>query len=140
MTVRPAQDGVVSERGETLGIGSDSVNPYLRSSRRWGYADLQARIKKGRTVTESVILSSTKRDLSQRQESGRVRARPMQRFGSPKQCHLVHSMTRSARRRIDCGSIRPIAWAARRLTISSNRVGRSIGSSLGLAPLKMRST
>ncbi len=48
-----------------------------------------------------------------------------------------HSMTSSARARIDCGTVRPSALAVLRLTTSSNVVGCSTGRSAGLAPLRI---
>jgi hypothetical protein len=52
----------------------------------------------------------------------------------------AHSMTSSARARIDCGTVRPSALAVFRLIASSNLVGCSIGRSAGLAPLRILST
>jgi hypothetical protein len=52
----------------------------------------------------------------------------------------VFSINPSARSRNASGIVSPIALAALTLMISSNLVGRSIGSSLTLAPRKMRST
>src|SRR6185436_15469377 len=51
-----------------------------------------------------------------------------------------HSMTSSARARIDCGTVRPSALAVLRLMTSSNLVGCSTGRSAGLAPLRILST
>jgi len=51
-----------------------------------------------------------------------------------------HSITSSARRRIDSGIVMPSALAVRRLITSSNLEGRSTGSSPGFAPLKILST
>jgi len=51
-----------------------------------------------------------------------------------------HSITSSARSRIDCGTARPRALAVLRLTTISNLVGTSTGSSVGFAPRRMRST
>src|SRR5262249_44224481 len=51
-----------------------------------------------------------------------------------------HSITSSARRRIDVGNSRPIAFAVFKLTTSSNRVGCSTGSSAGVAPLRILAT
>src|SRR5262245_27763177 len=52
----------------------------------------------------------------------------------------LHSITSSARARTVSGTVRPRALAVLRLTMSSSLVDNSTGSSLGLAPLKMRST
>src|SRR5262245_942544 len=52
----------------------------------------------------------------------------------------LHSITSSARARTVSGTVRPRALAVLRLTMSSSLVANSTGSSLGLAPLKMRST
>jgi hypothetical protein len=52
----------------------------------------------------------------------------------------VHSITSSARTRIVSGMVMPRAFAVLRLTISSNRDGRSIGRSAGLVPPRMRPT
>src|SRR5205814_10277012 len=49
----------------------------------------------------------------------------------------LHSMTSSARARIDGGTVRPSAIAVLRLTTSSNLVGCSTGRSAGLAPLRV---
>src|SRR5262249_55029504 len=51
-----------------------------------------------------------------------------------------HSITSSARSRIDCGTVRPSALAALRLTAISNLVGACTGRSAGFSPLRMRST
>src|SRR5215813_5378225 len=51
-----------------------------------------------------------------------------------------YSITSSARRRIDVGNSRPIAFAVFKLTTSSNRVGCSTGSSAGVAPLRILAT
>src|SRR6516164_2868520 len=48
-----------------------------------------------------------------------------------------HSMTSSARARIDWGIVRPSALAVLRLTTSSNLVACSTGRSAGLAPLRI---
>ena len=51
-----------------------------------------------------------------------------------------YAMTRSARTMIVCGNVMPRLFAVLRLTTNSNLVGCSIGSSLALAPRKIRST
>src|SRR5262249_25281267 len=51
-----------------------------------------------------------------------------------------HSMTSSARARIDGGIVSPSDRAVLRLTTSSNLVGRSTGRSAGFAPLRILST
>src|SRR4029079_13180256 len=56
------------------------------------------------------------------------------------ECAPVHSITLSARSRIDSEIERPIAVAALRFTTSSNLTACSTGSSLGFAPLSTRST
>src|ERR1700730_18255026 len=48
-----------------------------------------------------------------------------------------HSMTSSARARIEGGTVRPSAWAVLRLTTSSNVAGCCTGRSAGLAPLRI---
>src|SRR5262245_45548180 len=53
-----------------------------------------------------------------------------------KPAHL-HSMTSSARARLEGGTVRPSALAVLRLTTSSNRVGCSTGRSAGLSPLRI---
>ncbi len=50
-----------------------------------------------------------------------------------------YSITSSARIRIDCGIVMPIALAVLRFTMSSNLVGRSTGRLAGLAPLRILS-
>lgn len=63
-----------------------------------------------------------------------------------RRCQRLHQspsgqrMTSSAERRREGGSVRPSACAVLRLRISSNCVGCSTGKSLGLAPLRIRST
>src|SRR5262245_12516521 len=52
----------------------------------------------------------------------------------------LHSITSSARNRIDVGTSRPIALAVLTLTVSSNLVGACTGRSAGFSPLRMRST
>src|SRR5262245_40392537 len=52
----------------------------------------------------------------------------------------THSTTSSARASSVAGTSRPSALAVLRLITSSNRLGRSIGRSLTLAPLRTRST
>src|SRR5262245_33419100 len=51
-----------------------------------------------------------------------------------------HSITSSARSRIEVEISIPIALAVLRLTTSSNLVGCSIGRSVGFAPFAIRST
>jgi hypothetical protein len=51
-----------------------------------------------------------------------------------------HSMTSSARARIDGGIVRPSVFAVFRLITSSNFVGCSTGRSAGFAPFKILST
>ena len=51
-----------------------------------------------------------------------------------------HSITSSARSKIDCGTARPSALAVLRLTTISNLVGNCTGRSPGFAPRRMRST
>jgi hypothetical protein len=51
-----------------------------------------------------------------------------------------HSMTSSARARIEGGTVRPSAWAVFRLTTSSNLVGCCTGRSAGFAPLRILPT
>src|SRR4029077_8179415 len=51
-----------------------------------------------------------------------------------------HSITSSARARIDGGIVSPSPWAVWRLTTSPNLVGSWIGRSAGLAPLRILST
>jgi hypothetical protein len=53
-----------------------------------------------------------------------------------KQLAPPHSMTSSARARIDCGTVRPSAVAVLRLTTSSNLVGCSTGRSAGFGALE----
>src|ERR1700731_4639733 len=50
---------------------------------------------------------------------------------------LPHSITSSARARIDGGTVSPSALAVLRLTTSSNVVGCCTGRSAGLAPLRI---
>src|SRR6266852_8509941 len=52
----------------------------------------------------------------------------------------THSITSSARRRIDGGKVRPSDFAVLALTTSSNLVGCSTGTSAGLAPLRTLAT
>src|SRR5574337_2226370 len=51
-----------------------------------------------------------------------------------------HWISSSARRRSDCGIVRPSALAVLRLITSSNLLGCSTGRSAGLAPLRILST
>src|SRR5262245_2253066 len=51
-----------------------------------------------------------------------------------------HSITSSARSRIDGGTARPSAFAVLRLTTISNLAGNCTGRSPGFAPPRMRST
>src|SRR4029450_13020983 len=46
----------------------------------------------------------------------------------------AHSITSSARNRIEVGTLRPSAWAVLRLMKSSNLVGCTTGRSAGVAP------
>ena len=48
-----------------------------------------------------------------------------------------HSITSSARASIDCGTVRPSAFAVFKLMTSSNFVGCWTGKSAGLAPLRI---
>src|SRR5262249_7088801 len=48
----------------------------------------------------------------------------------------LHSITSSARSRMEGGSVMPSSFAVRRFATSWNRVGRSTGSSATLAPCR----
>ena len=65
------------------------------------------------------------------------RAPPSSRRPAGDELAAVHSMTSSARARIDGGTVRPSALAVLRLTTSSNVVGCWTGRSAGLAPLRI---
>ena len=52
----------------------------------------------------------------------------------------AHRMTSSAWKRRDGGIVKPSAWAVLRLMTSRNVVGRSMGKSAGVAPLRIFST
>ena len=54
--------------------------------------------------------------------------------------HRDHWITSSARRRSDCGTVRPRAFAALRLMTVSNFEGCSTGRAAGLAPFRILST
>ena len=53
---------------------------------------------------------------------------------------IYHSITSSARTRSVSGIVRPSAFAVLTLTTSSNLLGRSMGSSPGFAPARIRAT
>jgi hypothetical protein len=52
----------------------------------------------------------------------------------------AHSMTSSARARMDCGTVSPSAFAVLRLTTNSNLVGSWTGKSRGFSPRRILST
>src|SRR6516165_4473552 len=81
------------------------------------------------------------RDLSLGLLTGRRVGRNEQR-GKPSDDDAAtsHSMTSSARARIEGGTVRPSACAVLRLTTSSNLVGCSTGRSAGFSPERMRPT
>ena len=56
------------------------------------------------------------------------------------QVAALHLITRSARSRIDCGTVMPRAVAVLRFTTSSNVADWSMGRSPGFAPLRILST
>jgi hypothetical protein len=70
------------------------------------------------------------------------RKRPRRR--APKPCDELappdHSITSSARSRIDCGTVRPSALAVLRFTAISYFTGNCTGRSPGFSPRRMRST
>src|SRR6266403_2204025 len=70
------------------------------------------------------------------------RQRPARRRTAEKRDEFaaLHSITSSARASMIGGISRPIALAVLTLITSVNLVGRSIGKSAALAPLRMRST
>src|ERR1700730_15199296 len=74
------------------------------------------------------------------------RARPKQRRRGRRTAQerdelaALHSITLSARTRIESGTVRPSAFAVLRLMTNSNLVGCSTGRSAGLAPLRILST
>jgi hypothetical protein len=90
--------------------------------------------------------------VSELQMRGRARARealrsivirlPIEPDSSVTTCHAghAHSITSSARARIDCGTVRPSALAVLILMTSSNVVGRWTGRSAGLAPFRILPT
>src|SRR5262249_13335389 len=68
------------------------------------------------------------------------RERPCRRAAEERdEFALVHSITSSARSRIDGGTARPSALAVLRFTAISNFVGNCTGRSLGFAPRRIRS-
>src|SRR5262249_39379822 len=70
-------------------------------------------------------------------------SRPRRRRAAEQRDELAapdHSITSSARSRIDVGSVRPMAFAALRLTMTVNRLERSTGRSPGFVPLRILST
>src|SRR5262249_55953057 len=84
-------------------------------------------------------------DHRQRQLLRTRRDRPRRRAAEQRNeiapLHLRdHSITSSARCWRNQGTSRPSAFAVLRLITSSNLLGRSIGSSPALAPLRIRST
>jgi hypothetical protein len=76
-----------------------------------------------------------RRPLCARRQRPRSRAAESRDEGAP-----FHSITSSARNKIEVGKVTSIALAVLRLTTISNLVGGSIGRSLGFAPLAIRST
>jgi hypothetical protein len=71
----------------------------------------------------------------------KLRGRSRSRAPEPRnEISPFHSITWSARSRIEGGTVRPSALAVLRLTTISNLVGNCTGSSAGFAPRRMRST
>src|SRR5262249_45954203 len=70
------------------------------------------------------------------------RERPCNSRAAEKRDELAafHSITSSASRRKESRTVRPSAFAAIILTISSNLIGDCTGRSAGFSPRKMRST
>src|SRR6185369_431440 len=80
---------------------------------------------------------------AQPRQLGLLRLRERRRAkGGKRKYHFapLHSITLSARSRMDCGIATPISFAVFLLITSSNLVGCSTGRSPGLAPLKILST
>src|SRR5262249_39729273 len=77
-----------------------------------------------------------RRLLRARREGPRCRRAPKQRD----ELAPLHSISSSARDRNDAGTVKPSFLAALRLMTNSNLASRSTGSSLGLAPLRIRPT
>ena len=75
-----------------------------------------------------LLRSRTKRPRDQRAAEKRAELAPL------------HSITSSARSRIDGGMVMPSASAVLRLTTNSYLVGACTGRSAGFSPLRMRST
>jgi hypothetical protein len=69
-----------------------------------------------------------------------VRARPAIAAPLDRATTTRHSMFFSARSRIDCGIVRPSAFAVFRFTTRSNLCGCSTGGSPGAAPFRILST
>src|SRR5262245_50818165 len=73
----------------------------------------------------------------------RRRDRPSRRSAAEQRDELAppdHSITSSARNKIEVGSVIPSALAVWRLAVMLNLVARSMGSSAGFAPLRILST
>jgi hypothetical protein len=71
----------------------------------------------------------------------RTAAKPVCDVSDTKPTSLIHhSITSSARASSEVGTLRPSVLAVFKLMTSSNFVGRSIGSSAGLAPFSTLST
>src|SRR5262245_39113522 len=73
-------------------------------------------------------------------ESGHVRCNGSCLLWANSGHRAIHSITLSARASSAGGTVRPSAFAALTLIISSNLVGCSTGKSAGLAPLNILST
>src|SRR5215467_12409443 len=76
-------------------------------------------------------------DLARLLSSSRGGQRPCRNVHCADELPPSHSMTSSARARIEGGTVRPSASAVFRLTTSSNRVGCWTGRSAGFAPLRI---
>src|SRR4029077_3960326 len=82
---------------------------------------------------EIVVRAAAEPDgVSRKSPRRQTRKHPLSDWGTP-----AHSITSSARARIDGGTVRPSALAVLRLTTSSNRVGCWTGRSAGFSPLRI---
>src|SRR5262245_51944580 len=116
-------------------VASDNPSFLLQSLVKCRHAGLYFRIV-GRHSREHANATHTSALLRARHQ------RPCHRRAAEQRDELAaadHSITSSARASMSGGMSRPIAFAVLRLINNSNLTGAWTGSSLGFAPLRMRS-
>src|SRR5262249_43930208 len=139
-------DQLLRERLYSIDVAAapTEVHPHVAAN---GPAQVRERLSERRDVSlrHGIVFVAPLEHADAPHAFGLLRARhprPRRRAAKPgdELPAFDHSITSSARSRIDCGTVRPSALAVLRLSTVSYLLGACTGKSAGFSPLRMRST